>query len=234
MHSPHRSTLLLLGIAAGLTACVSGEDPFEPSGPCDVQGDERFLPVIEGATWTYETTDLESGVVERRDQVVGPIQEMTAEKAGVIASPLITEKETGTIINWQEDTGDAVVRHRQEDRAGNVHRDDLYLDYKGRLDESPDRLVEGATYSHSYTARTVVEGVELIVEHRVEHWEVVSTGEEVEVPAGTFCAMQITRQRDTDGQLGKVKQYWFARGVGKVMDRSEGAVETLTAFSVPE
>lgn len=213
----------------GLVACIGGDAPM-PQATCEPEGEARFLPVVEGASWTYETTDIESGLIERRTQHVGAFQEMDAPKAGIVASPQITEKETGMIVNWQEDTGTAVIRHRQIDQAGDEFRDDLYEDYKQRLDESPERLVEGATYSHSYVARMLLTDE---VENRVEDWEVVSDGEWVEVPAGRFCAMQITRQRTTDGEVGQIKRYWFARGVGKVMERSEKSIEELLEFHVP-
>lgn len=223
--------------ASGLIACGGGDDGGDgPSGQgCLIDGDARFLPVVEGASWTYEAIELDSGIITRRTQTVGPFQMMVGDKAGVMASPLITEKETGTITNWQEDTGTAVVRHLQEDRAGDAHRDDLYVEFKGRLDESPERLVVGASYSQAYTARTVIiDTGEVIVEERIEDWEVVGLGEEVTVPAGTFCTLHITRQRTTDGELGDVKEYWFARGVGKVKELAENNRETLVDYSVPQ
>lgn len=192
------------------------------------------MPVVEGAWWTYDTIDADSGTRERRTQRVGPFEAMASPKEGVIASPLITEKQTGTIINWQEDTGTAVVRHRQLDEAGEVYRDDIYDAFKLRLDEAPERLVEGARYTQSYVTRSVIDGSEVLVERRTEQWDVASDGEWIEVPAGRFCAMQVTRQRTTDEDLGQVKRYWFTRGVGKIMERSERSEEVLTDFDVPE
>ena len=207
----------------------------EPPGPaCEIEGEGRFFPVVEGASWTYEDVDLSTGLITRRTQTIGPMQAMEGQKDGVFAAPQITQKEDGSITNWQEDTGTAVVTHLQQDRAGAKLREDLYVDYKLRLDESPENLVEGATYSQSYTARTLrVDTGEQTVEERVEDWEVVVFGEEVSVPAGTFCAMQLTRQRTTNGEVGDLKQYWFVRGVGKIKERAGDDVEELVDYSIP-
>lgn len=225
---------LCLALALGAACATDPPPPEEPGPPCDIEGSERFLPLVEGAQWTHETISLKSGTSSPKTQTVGAAEDMGGDKAGVIAFPLTTSKDNGTIITWQVDTGTAVVRHRQDDRAGNTHRDDVYEPSKGRLDETPERLVEGATYSDAYTLTSTNLTIgEVVLEDRIEDWTVARFGEEIETPAGTFCTMQVTRQRTTDGVLGRTKQYWFARGVGKVKERSANSREVLIDFSIP-
>jgi hypothetical protein len=223
-HSPIAISLFALALGACDTQA------YEPGAPCDSTGSSRFLPMTEGASWTYDTTDADSGVIVHRTQQLGAARPMEGAKDGIVAAPLVTEKDSGNIINWHQDLELAIINHRQEDSAGKKIRDDVYEPYKIRLDETPERLVEGARYSHTYTATDLRSG---IAEHRVEDWEVVSAGQLVEVPAGMFCAIQVSRQRTTDGDLGQVKRYWFARGAGKVIERSERSVEVLTDYRIP-
>ena len=60
--------------------------------------------------------------------------------------------------------------------------------------------------------------------------DVEAVDEQVTVPAGVFLTM---RMRRVDSDKG-VKTYWYARGVGKVMERDEHEVEMLQSYSVVE
>lgn len=240
-----RTNPLTLGALASSFALVSGAcggagEPFvadpEPIGAqCDIEGSERFLPIETGRAWTIRTTKLETELTEERVQDVGPLEDVGLEKSGVMAYRVTTTKDTGAVITWQGDTGTAVVRHREEDRAGMTQGDDFFFVYKTRLDESPERLVEGSTWTESYSVTsTDLATLETTMDTKMYRWDVARYGEEVTVPAGSFCALQVTRTTlKVDGTVGKTKQYWYARGVGKVKERVKNEREELVSFVVP-
>jgi hypothetical protein len=58
-------------------------------------------------------------------------------------------------------------------------------------------------------------------------WEVRGVGVRTTVPAGTFDCLEIRQTKE-----GKNKDYWFARGVGKIRERSEMSLEELTEYRV--
>ena len=73
----------------------------------------------------------------------------------------------------------------------------------------------------------------LVIEERsrakAETWTVVSTAETVTVPAGTFTCLHLRRMATDDPQTQK--DYWFARGVGKVKE-SGGQLEELSKYTI--
>jgi hypothetical protein len=58
-------------------------------------------------------------------------------------------------------------------------------------------------------------------------WRVVAVDEMVNVPAGTFSAVLIEKVGGTS-----TKRYWFARGVGKVKERSGAQLEELVNYTL--
>lgn len=217
-----------------LCGCSSQPPPAferepEVEGPdCTLEGDERFFPIAEGSTWRYRITRLKSGETSEKMHEVGALQDIGGELAGTMALPVTSSKDSGDTITWQEDTGTSVVRHREQDLAGMTHHDEYYSPAKLRLDEAPERLVEGTTYEREFEQRKINLGtMEEVVELRHETWTVARFGEELTLPAGTYCTMQVRRETRVDGELGSDKQYWFARGVGKVKERSDTRREEL-------
>ncbi len=231
MRHPTQSFLLVAVVVAA--ACSTEPAPAEPDGdPCDLQLDARLLPLEEGYAWTYDTERLTSGTTTSKTQTVGALADIGDPKAGTMAFPLVTQKDDGQITVWQQDTGTAVVRHVQRDRAGGTHKDDVYTPFKGRLDEAPDHLREGATWTDVYMQEsTNVRTGQITMEQRKETWTVLRYGEWVAVPAGEFCTMRISRVRTTDGAVGREKLYWFAPGVGKVKERAGSNREVLVEYS---
>ncbi len=229
---------LLLGLA--LPGC--GSDGGGGGGPdadttnaigCD--GSERYWALTEGATWTLKVTDP-SDVTKNstKTQTVGAL-EAVAGKTGVMAYKLTTVKGGGGMVtSWQEDTGDAIHRHREEDRAGVNTSDELYEPYKLRIDESAARAMVGASWTENYdeVITDTSGGTGTMTQAKTEAWSVEAVDEIVTVPAGVFCAMRV-RKISTANTGGSDKQYWFVRGVGKVKELSATQLEELTSYSIP-
>lgn len=233
------SICLRSSCVAALTLAACAQAPFDPGpeergAPCEIEGNARFQPMVDGAEWEYEVERFSSGAIETKIQSLGGPQDIGDAKDGITAYPLTTEKSNGTKVAWLEDTGSAAVRHREQDLAGATHHDEYFELYRVRLDEAPEYLAEGASFSHEYVKRVEnLNTLQTTVESRSEEWTVATYGEEVTTPAGTFCTMQVTRVTSVEGVAGSEKQYWFARGVGKVKERSASRREELSDYSIP-
>lgn len=241
------SSVLALALLA-LPGCGGGADEMTPMAGPDAQPggggspdpEGRYFPVDVGAEWTYRVVDTESGIVKSKVQTVEAIEDVGDRRDGVMAYRLRTQKANGQTVSWQEDTGDSLVRHRENavDTVGNVYADVWYTPAKLRIDESPDLLSSGSTYTQSYTKEThdLVDD-EVRTTDKEEQWTVEAMDEVIEVPAGTFTTMRVLRVKtflsEGEDESDRMKRYWFARGVGKVKEEAEGQTEELVSFSMP-
>jgi hypothetical protein len=61
-------------------------------------------------------------------------------------------------------------------------------------------------------------------------WMVVSPSQEIMVPAGTFKALALRRMSNGGGSI---KNFWFARDIGKIRETEEGQpTEELSSYLV--
>lgn len=182
-----------------------------------------------GASWTYQVDD--GGGIETKTQSVGGLEDVGGTKAGVMAYRLTTERATGDVVSWQEDTGSAILRHREQDGAGTTSTDEIYEPHKTRIDESDEHLVEGTTWSEDYTETVTADnGVDppmTTTAAKRDRWLVEAVDEVLSVPAGDFCTLRVKRTSTVNGTGGSVKTYWFARNVGKVREEGGNQVEEL-------
>ena len=190
------------------------------------------LPLKQGATWTYQTTDVTDGVmgtktttVEAREPVPG---------GSVEAWRVRSVKEDGDyVLSWQQDNGTQVVRHREESYAvgGTKRSEETYDPGKLRIDVSPDKMVVGATWTTTFNETTTDAATGLTTtQSRTDQWTVESLDESVSVPAGTFHCLRLRRLGTEAGQSDKT--YWFAEGIGKVKEAG-GQEEVLMTYSIP-
>jgi hypothetical protein len=225
----HRLLLFLLLVAA----CGSPGDVAPDAAELECPTTGRFMELAEGASWTYEVDD--GGGIETKTQTVGPLEDVGGSKAGVMAHRLTTERATGDVISWQEDTGTAIVRHREQDNAGTTTTDEFYAPHKTRIDESADHIVEGATWAEDYTETVTsnngVDPPETVTNNKRDRWVVEAVDEVISVQAGDFCTLRVEKTSTVDGAGGSVKTYWFARDVGKVKEEGGNQVEELAAYS---
>lgn len=218
-------------LMVGAAACAAPEEDDLPTPDeleCPTEG--RYFPIGAGHAWTYRVDDGEIG---QKIQRVDALEEMDGEKAGTMAYKMTTTKPSGgETISWQEDTGDAVLRHRELDRAGASHSEATYVPYRTRIDESAAHTAVGATWSETYTRITVDDAGVTEESERVDTWTVTAVDEVVRVPAGDFCALRVDRATSVADEDGAQKTYWFARGVGKVKEVGLGQTEELVDYTV--
>lgn len=199
------------------------------TGGCPTTG--RYLPLATGRSWTYRVTDVATGAVKTKTQVVGALENITAVHAGVMAYKVTTTQPGGTTESWQQDTGSAIRRHKENDNAGATASTTQFDPYRTRVDETPAHVVAGAQWSESYTELVTVTGMAQTTAAKNERWNVVAVDEPVTVPAGTFCTLHLHRVSTVGGMPGSDKQYWFARGVGKIKEAGATQVEELTGHT---
>ncbi len=229
----------LVCAVAAVAACGSGADddgvlPGPDASGCEEAADGRYFPLVDGARWTYIVTDLRDGTKASKSQTVGAIEDVGGAKAGVQAHRVTTTKAGGTVVSWQEDTGTAVIRHRELDMAGGTQTDEIYTPHKLRMDDSAARTSLGATYHEDYEEiATDLSTSAMTTTTKGEDWIVEVVGELATVPAGDFCTIRIRRQATANGSPSSDKRYWFARGVGKVREESADRREELADVQIP-
>lgn len=197
-------------------------------------GTGRYFPLEIGASWTFRVVDASDGTVTSKTQSVEALEDVGGDKAGVMAFRMRSDKDNGYSLSWQEDTGTAIVRHREEsyDLADVFESEDWFTPGKLRIDESPERVELEATFSDSYEEETTdhTNGGLVTTTTKSEDWLVEAVDEEVDVPAGTFVCIRLFRSNDGTGAQ---KRYWFARGVGKVKETGGAQVEELSDYTLP-
>ena len=239
MHQRRYGSVLL---AFALAACGGGEpgDDGGGDGAPDSGGEcragamastDRLLPIAVGNIWRYQVTD-QAGV----DPPSVKRQEITEEMtpAGETEPVLVqvTTKSTGQTVNWLRPVGDAMVRVQQEDydADGLLERTTVYEPYKLRLDETAERLALGNPFEESYTSIVYdPQGLETGRTDIVDQWEVTSLESPCDTPWGQLSCVRIHRERLVGGIA--VKDYYFARGYGKVREVG-GQLEELTDCSL--
>jgi hypothetical protein len=193
---------------------------------CDTAAADRLLPLAVGASWTYEVTF--GGSTATKVSTVEALEDVGDRKAGVTAYRVRTETLDGVTVSWQEDACTSVQRHREQqtDAGGALTRDTTFEPARPRVDETPARLVDGATWLSAYTAIDDDPDGETTSDTDTESWTVVSVDEDVTVPAGTFSTIHFQRVGlDEDDQAPK--DYWFAPGVGKVRETGDQTEELV-------
>jgi hypothetical protein len=204
----------------------------------------RFLPLKPGARWTYRVRDSLQ-VPTMKTQTI-EAEEPVPRKPGVRAFRAVVRKGLGLAdmtVSWQQVTPDGIHRHQEDSyRPGlmgappTLRGHAWWEPHKLRIDERRERLRQGAVWTVRFKESSVdaAPGSPIEVHDRSERWSVVSVGEEVTVPAGTFKdTLQLRKIGDagasTEEGGGTDKRYWFACGVGKL--REEGMqTEELVSF----
>jgi hypothetical protein len=225
------SVLLSATLFACTTAPAGGDDGDDDDGniipPDDCPTTGRYMALTEGASWRYMVIDANDGTVTEKTQTVGPLENVGGTKEGMMAFRVTTTKPNGMTTSWQQDTGDAIRRHKEIDAAGTTQTTEIYDPYRTRVDESSGRLVAGATWTESYTEIVTTPTGATTTTPKTEQWTVDAMEESVTVPAGTFCAMRVHRTSTVAGGSGSDKMFWFARGVGKIKEVGQGQTEEL-------
>ncbi len=217
----HSAGLLAMGVAVGLAMSGCGEsDKKTQASALD------YFPVAVGNRWTYQETGTTTGEVIKR--LTG-----TEEFGG--QSTLVEETndyETAILKrqNWLVSNG-RVLRVRQQRLQG-----DLILDYRTyepgflRFDNALAKV--GDTLLEQHTRREY-DGTDTLLQEKTEQytWLVEAENAPVETLAGNFDCLKLKRI-DTSGT--DIKYFYYAAGVGKVLETSDTDEERLVSFDVAD
>lgn len=220
-----------------IAGCSNPASPSTAIKESDAQvpsSSDRYLPLSVGARWTYDTTDTATSQSGATESVVEALEDVGGAKAGIKAYRVRSTAITKNVVNWQQDAGTSVVRHREQfyDLSNQLTSDYVFMPNRLRLDESPEHLVKGATWTetNSATLTSASLGATQTVNFTVQ-WTVDSVDETVTVKAGTFSCLRVHRVES--GYANTDETFWFARHVGKVKETGSEETATLASYSIP-
>lgn len=207
---------------------VVDADPSAPdamnNGRCTEGGratSDSYLPFAVGNSWDYLVDELDGLPPAIKAQTYTEMITPDQQTGPVIVQ--VTNNNNGRTESWFQQQGTRIVRLRQQDfdLANNLERTTYYRPYRLRLDETPERLETGATWTENYV-REERDPLDRIVEEETtsEEWSVVSGDIACPEPWTQLRCVHIRRRTITGGV--SLKDYWFARGYGKI--REEGGV----------
>ena len=217
---------------AGGNPAVDGSvvdaDPSAPdamnNGICEEGGrasTDSYLPFAAGNTWRYLVDEFDGNPPAVKAQTYTEMMTPDEETGPVIVQ--VTTNNNGSTESWFQQQGTRIVRLRQQDfdLQGNLERTTYYRPHRLRLDETPERLETGVTWTENYV-REERDPLDRIVEQEnaAEEWTVVSGDTECPEPWNDLRCIHVKRSTIEGGV--SLKDYWFARGIGKI--REEGGV----------
>lgn len=225
----------LLGVTPGCGGGGGGDGGGDGGGGgnIDCGFENRYLPFQPGYHWTYRVTDLSTGIRTDKDQSVSadPVTD-DPDFPDLTLLEQVTNKATGSTVSLLGLDGEALVRYKQTDLDGTgaLERTTIYTPFKIRLDESADRTAGGATFEEMYSA-TVTDAAMVQTETQfTESWEVIGTDVPCSAPIGDTQCLQVRRIRTAGGT--STKDYFFARGVGKIREEGDSQLEELASCDV--
>jgi len=228
---------LLALLAIGGTGCGGGSSMTTPpiddadAGPPQITTGP-YQPLTVGTTWNYHVDD--QGTVYEKASSVEAFEDMGGDIAGTMGYRVRETVKASVQLTWYEQTATDVRRHHDtlSDNTGRMLSDEWYAPYLLRVDESPDHLQVGATWSINYSKTKTTSSKPTTESNQAETWTVDAVDVVAKVPAGTFNALKITR---TDTSDGSTKTQWFTRGVGKIRElTSMGHKEELTSYNIAQ
>lgn len=207
-------------------------DPDDPdasmpnSGICSEGGratSNRYLPDEVGNSWSYRVDEFDGNPPAIKNQRYSEV--ITPDEATGPVIVQLTENTSGSTENWLQRQGDKMVRLRQRDFdvTGRLERTTTYLPYRLRLDESPERLVAGVTWTENYVRR-VEDTLGTTEETISEEWSVVGVDVSCPDPWSHLKCIQVDLVR-LEGGVSQ-KTYWFSRSHGKILEEG-GLIEEL-------
>jgi hypothetical protein len=192
----------------------------------------RYEPLAVGATWTYHVND--SGVTFDKITTVDAFEDIGDKKAGIMGYRVREQFPTEIQLTWYEVQGLVVVRHHEQalDTMGVMKSEDWYTPSRLRVDETPEHLVSGVSWTVSFADDHFSLNKPRSMTAKTDSIKVQGVDETVTVPAGTYKALHIIRVDTSDAST---KNYWFVRGIGKVKEvTSGGHTEDLASFNIPQ
>jgi hypothetical protein len=226
-----------LGGCGSIDPAADGAGSTDGSAGAPTVGTEGgLLPWAIGNTWTYRVT--KDGEVTQKSNTIGAREEVggVGPNASLMAFHVSTAKGADDHTeSWQapaEDNPDRIVRYREQSFAagtGELKLEEHWEPEKVHIDGSLARTVNGASWLESYSETKLEVGLAPTTHEARDRWTVLGDDETLEVPAGTF--EHVIHFQKAGG--GATKEYWYARGVGKLKEISE-QTEELMGYSLEE
>jgi len=214
-------TIVICLFLAACGGSSTGDDGTPPGDGTPVDPTMRYEPWAQGNVWTYTLTDPKGVIATKTGAktTVGAAADVGGAHAGQQAFLVHVEQLTGSKDVFETIDGDLDIRYESTfyDANGAVLSTDVDQPFRLKLDESAAHTTTGATFSTTFTETTDGGAPST----KMENWRVVSDSEQVTVMAGTFSALHIQRTSSS----GKIQDYWYVRGVGKVRETGSGAQE---------
>lgn len=173
---------------------------------------EPLVPLVVGATWTYEVDAVGfNGLIRSRVESYG---EIGGAKGAERAYAVVVEQPAGfEMVYWRSYSGGRLVEHRSERRDPEWPGAASYWPHRPVLD-LPEDYGPGTTWTASWT--TVDEMDDGLSGPGAATFSVAGVDVDVRVTAGSFRALAVSR----DGSVG-----YYAPGVGRVLE-----VDPVTGF----
>lgn len=191
--------------------------PNHPSGTAD-----EWYPLAEGNVWNYRITE-NGASTEKRREVIGQAS-IAGERAWILESIKGAER----VVAWNDYSPETGVRRFRDERystaSGDLVETSEYEPFTLRM---PPPGTD-ADFAETYTERSTSGGGPMKAKEKVHRWSIVSTSEEITVPAGTFRTLHV-RRLNANGT--KARDFWYAAGVGKVKETGD-FVEELVSYEV--
>ncbi len=220
-----RSVALLIMLAA--CGGSGGGTDSNPGPDGSVDPAMRYEPWATGAVWSYKLTDPTGALAPQMNKlttIMGP-RDVGGIHAGTTALLVHIEQMDGSKDVYEDLVGELDIRYKTVffDNAGNQTSTDVDDPYRLKLDESAAHTVTGAAWAETFTETSTGSPPA----SKTEQWRVISANEQLTVIAGTYTTLHVRRTSSS----GKIQDYWYARGVGKVKETGGGQEEELMSYT---
>jgi hypothetical protein len=197
-----------------------------------------LLPFKVGNSWTYQVT--KDGVTTEKTTTIGDLEKVggSGPYKDLMAYHVTTAKGTDSkdkTESWQAPDADneaRILRFREQSfgaMTGMLQLEEHWDPAKLHIDGSAAHSVLGADWLESYSETKLEVGISPTTHDVRERWKVLADDESVEVPAGKF--ENVIHFQKAGG--GSTKEYWYARGVGKLKEIGS-QTEELSKYSIEE
>lgn len=240
MHDFFRTTALLLLpalIGIGCGDQEPGQNDAGAGGDGGPGDTDDYYPLAVGDSWTYEEIEQGAAAVtllyEITEETTKTFEHGLGEREVFAMQNTSPGTSTERRVQYIEDDGVRAVRlsHDVFDDTGALTKRRDYVPGFLRFDRG--RLEPGATWTEEVVEYSdSMDGSDVTQVTARYRYEIAGSAEPVTVEAGTFSCLHVRRIAITDGE---VKDYYWARGVGKVREitsGSPGKTEDLVAFTI--
>ena len=196
-----------------------------------------YYPIKVGDYWEYKETNVKGEIITLRYEVTKKQTKKfkygTGEIDVFIVENTFPGKSDEKRIQYIEDNGTRVIRHRHEILEGPATETKTRNWTPGFLRLDRSKLSEGKQWKEDYERYTdTLDGSNVKKETVSYIFKVESLNTEVTLSANgkSYTCLRLKR---TDTVSGEVKEYYYAPGIGKVKEVTEGdKTEELSASNL--